>query len=203
MSSKFSFLADKFPTLEKIGILAENYLYTDLNSCLYKMGSFAETIVNYMYELNGLPQLLHEENSFANKIKKLRYEGILNREMDDILYALRKKRNLAVHEEYDSSEDCKTLLQMMHTLSIWFMQIYGNHSYKSELKKHAGRVSHNINLSEKETRFIIDEQLRRVGWGVDSENLKYDKCTRPQMGKNMAIAEWPTDSVVCKFGKAD
>jgi type I restriction enzyme R subunit len=94
------------------------------------MGVFAETIVNYMYELDDLPPLSSEDNTLIKKIKNLKYEGILPREIDDILYALRTKRNIAVHEGYDSIEDCKTLLQMTHTLSVWFMQAYDDISYK-------------------------------------------------------------------------
>lgn len=48
--------------------------------------------------------------------------------------------------------------------------------------------------NEAETRKIIDEQLRQVGWEADSENLRYSKGTRPRKGRNMAIAEWQTDN---------
>ncbi len=51
-----------------------------------------------------------------------------------------------------------------------------------------------IHLDEAETRLLIDEQLRQAGWLADSENLRYSKGTRPEKGKNMAIAEWPTKS---------
>jgi len=50
----------------------------------------------------------------------------------------------------------------------------------------------NVQLDEAETRQLIDSQLRQAGWIVDSENLRYAKGTRPQKGKNIAIAEWPT-----------
>ena len=49
-------------------------------------------------------------------------------------------------------------------------------------------------LNETETRKIIDEQLRKVGWETDSDNLRFSKGTRPQKGQNIAIAEWQTDS---------
>ena len=49
-----------------------------------------------------------------------------------------------------------------------------------------------VHLDEAETRLLIDEQLRQAGWTVDSVNLRYSKGARPQKGKNMAIAEWPT-----------
>ena len=49
-------------------------------------------------------------------------------------------------------------------------------------------------INEAETRKIIDEQLRKVGWEADSDNLRFSKGTRPQKGQNIAIAEWQTDS---------
>lgn len=49
-------------------------------------------------------------------------------------------------------------------------------------------------INEFETRKIIDEQLRKVDWEVDSNNLRYSKGTRPQKGHNIAIAEYPTEN---------
>ena len=54
-----------------------------------------------------------------------------------------------------------------------------------------------------ETRYLIDEQMRKVGWEADTVNLRYSKGTRPQKGRNIAIAEWPTDSDVGNKGYAD
>jgi type I restriction enzyme, R subunit len=51
-----------------------------------------------------------------------------------------------------------------------------------------------VELDEVDTRKLIDEQLRDVGWAVDSGVLTYAKGARPEKGKNLAIAEWPTAS---------
>lgn len=51
-----------------------------------------------------------------------------------------------------------------------------------------------LQLSEAETRLLIDEQLISFGWEADSVNLKYAKGARPVSNENRAIAEWPTDS---------
>lgn len=46
-------------------------------------------------------------------------------------------------------------------------------------------------LTEAETRQLIDQQLQQAGWEADSENLNNWKYkTAPQKGHNMAIAEW-------------
>jgi type I restriction enzyme R subunit len=51
-----------------------------------------------------------------------------------------------------------------------------------------------IELDEATTRVLIDDQLRAVGWQVDSAVLRHSAGARPQPGKAMAIAEWPTAS---------
>ncbi len=61
----------------------------------------------------------------------------------------------------------------------------------------------NVKLSEAQTRELIDEQLRKVGWEADTEEIRYSKGIRPTKGKNLAIAEWPTDSKTGNNGYAD
>lgn len=235
MSGNFEFLADSFPALERLGGLAESYLYSDPNTCLFKLGALAETTVNYMFELDRL--IPPAENTPANRIKILKREGMLPSEISEILYRLRTKRNLAVHEGHDSFEDAKVLLRMAHTLSVWFMQTYGDYAYEpdefilpidesasqdydtllkekeaiaaelenvkataassridtsvntTERKKRAAKAASKMQLSEEETRLLIDEQLRRVGWEADSAKLRFSKGTRPEKGRNLAIAE--------------
>lgn len=51
-----------------------------------------------------------------------------------------------------------------------------------------------VELDEVSTRKLIDQQLREAGWTVDSAELRYAKGARPEKGRNLAIAEWPTKS---------
>ncbi|MFX0195972.1 MAG: type I restriction-modification system endonuclease [Candidatus Hodarchaeota archaeon] len=61
-------------------------------------------------------------------------------------------------------------------------------------RKTSARVARAIELSEAETRLLIDVQLRASGWQADTLNLRFRKGTRPEKGMNKAIAEWPTAS---------
>lgn len=72
-----------------------------------------------------------------------------------------------------------------------------------ERRKRALTAASQRQKSEAETRYMIDAQLRKVGWEADSENLRYGKGIRPQKGKNLAIAEWPTLSAAGNKGRAD
>ena len=245
MKSNFEFLKDNFPVLANFGELAEKYLYSDSNSCLMKLGMIGETIVNliFTYDRISLPY----DNTAVNRIDTLFREGMITRDLVDILHALRKIRNKAVHENYASVDDGKTLIQMAYSLTEWFMQTYGDWNYeckafvmpsektepvivnketeqeeeekliaaasevaatapvvaKEDRKKQAGKAASQRIKSEAETRYLIDEQLRKVGWEADTEHLRYSKGTRPAKGRNIAIAEWPTDSTVGNKGYAD
>ena len=245
MGSNFAFLESDFPILAQFGQKAEVYLYSDSNSCLMKLGMIGETIVNLMFTYDRIA--LPTENTAVNRIAALSREGLLTQDLVDILHALRKARNKAVHDNYASVSDGKSLLEMAHSLCEWFMQTYGDWNYQNkpfvmpeetlatpvsnketeeaveeqltkqaeaaaaaapavvvtERRKQASKAASQRQKSEAETRYMIDEQLRQVGWEADTETIRYYKGTRPAKGRNLAIAEWPTDSTVGKKGYAD
>lgn len=58
--------------------------------------------------------------------------------------------------------------------------------------RQAQQAETEIVLDEVETRRLIDTQLRAAGWEADSEALSFAQGSRPQKGRNLAIAEWPT-----------
>jgi len=49
-----------------------------------------------------------------------------------------------------------------------------------------------LELDENATRQLIDQKLCDAGWEADSVNYRYAKGVKPQKGRNLAIAEWPT-----------
>lgn len=57
----------------------------------------------------------------------------------------------------------------------------------------ASKAADALDLDEADTRWLIDAQLRRLGWEVDSRELTFANGSRPAKGRNVAIAEWPTD----------
>ncbi len=127
MKSNFEFLDKEFPVLSQFGKKAEAYLYSDSNSCLMKLGMIGETVVNLMFTYDRI--MPPSENTAVNRIGVLFREGLLTQDLVDILHALRKVRNKAVHENYSSVEEGKVLLQMAHSLCEWFMQTYGDWNY--------------------------------------------------------------------------
>lgn len=237
MRSNFDFLGDKFPLLAQLGETAERYLHSDPNSCLIKLGMLAETMVNIMLQLDSIAPP-ENDNTHLSRLRLLSNEGLLPKDIADILHAMRLRRNEAVHQGYDSFDDCLTHLELAYSLSVWFMQTYGDWGYtpsgfnvpvrsldqeayermlqekeiliaqltaevsqlsaasalpRIERAKKAQTAADRMNLTERETRLLIDDQLRKVGWEADTVSLRYAKGARPEKGKNLAIAEWPID----------
>lgn len=125
MRSNFDFLNQYWPALAQIGAAAESYLYSDPNACVYKIGMFAERLVNeiMVFEHISAPPV---DNTHSNRIRLLKRAGLLPRDIDNTLYLLRKTRNTAVHTGADSVDDAKTLLSLMYNLAVWFMETYGD-----------------------------------------------------------------------------
>jgi len=247
MKSNFEFLNRYWPALAQIGETAEHYLYSDPNACIFKIGLFAERLVQeiLVFERMSEPEV---DNTHANRIRILKRAGLLPHEIDNTLYLLRKTRNSAVHAGADSVDEAKTLLSMTYNLAVWFMETYGDWGYiapdfvmpeevahpdfealiaeqekkiselskqlaavtttvsgttQKERAKQSEKVSSMMNWTEAQTRCLIDEQLQKAGWEADTKNLRFSKGTRPVKGRNIAIAEWPTDSAFYKNGYVD
>ena len=245
--SNFQFLESHWTDLAKLGDLSEKYAYSDPNTSIIKQGMLSEIMVKYMLAYDGIAEPAYD-NTHANRIRILKNNDLLPREIDNTLYILRKARNDAAHNAADEGEKALNNLQLMYELCVWYMQTYGDYNYEptgyvqpvdmtvcladlekenaeleernqqllieiEQIQKNGGADSKrrtvayqkalNVHLSEAQTRELIDEQLRKVGWEANTTELRYSKGTRPTKGKNLAIAEWPTDSNTGNNGYAD
>ena len=112
MKSNFEFLNRYWPVLAQLGANAENYLYSDPNACIYKLGMFAERLVQEILVFEHMDEP-KTDNTHANRIRLLKRAGLLPHEIDNTLYVRRKTRNSAVHAGTDSIDEAKTLLSTM------------------------------------------------------------------------------------------
>ncbi|MBI9001593.1 type I restriction-modification system endonuclease [Corynebacterium sp. CCM 9185] len=242
--SNFEFLKDNFRSLENLGTLAETYLYTDPSTAIMKLGILCERIIELIYQYDRVCPPY--ENTAVKRIDTLAREGLLPREVINILHLVRKARNKAAHRDSGSTADVERFLPMVHSLAWWFEATYGNpnvkmSSYvlptkqaapvqqpvvleqatealvkkdeakaqsaqkvsKGERSRRSTTAANQRPKTEAETRLLIDEQLRQVGWQADTEHLRFGNGARPVEGYNQAIAEWPTDSTAGNHGRAD
>ncbi len=285
--SNFTFLQAYWPDFANTLDFAEKYVYTDPASSKNKAGLFVELMVREIMRIENIPEPEDvKENNHYTRTKILKSEGLLPYDVNQWINQVRIKRNDSTHENLASEQEALTVLGFTYQIAIWFMQTYGESTFKPEpfvnpeppkkkinlmplvknqekkieeqkielenaavtiAEKEAAIAERDKRLSELEseieksrkeresiqnltpqssrtkqerqntsaiaiskaklteaqTRAIIDEQLRRVGWEVDTENLRYSKGTRPQKGRKMAIAEWPTKPTKTADDRAD
>ena len=155
MKSNFDFLNRYWPALAQIGATAETYVYSDPNACIYKLGMFAERLVQeiLVFEHIAEPAV---DNTHANRIRILKRAGLLPHEIDNTLYVLRKTRNSAVHIGTDSVDEAKTLLSLTYNLAVWFMEIYGDWGYIAPEFVMPSETTH------EDLESVIAEQERKI-----------------------------------------
>ena len=130
MTSNFSFLSKYWEDLALLGADAESHLHSDPNVCIYKLGLFAERLVSELcrFERIAFPEDIRQ----VDKIRRLSRAGLLPGSIYDILTALRKARNDAVHAGLNTEERAGILLRMAHSLGVWFMEVYGDWTFHPE-----------------------------------------------------------------------
>lgn len=155
MKSNFDFLNRYWPALAQIGATAETYVYSDPNACIYKLGMFAERLVQeiLVFEHIAEPAV---DNTHANRIRILKRAGLLPHEIDNTLYVLRKTRNSAVHTGTDSVDEAKTLLSLTYNLAVWFMETYGDWGYIAPEFVMPSETTH------EDLESVIAEQERKI-----------------------------------------
>lgn len=195
MVSNFSFLAQYWAELAQIGSNAEAYLYSDPNVCIYKLGLFAERIVSEICRFESV--LLPEEARQVDKIRILYRDGLLPDNIRDILTALRKARNDAVHAGLNTGERAKTLLRMAYSLSVWFMEVYGNWEFTpipyQEPENNSDSADYQERLKEQEAKLReLSEQIAEIKTAVSDLPHEERRKKAADTSKNLPLSEAET-----------
>lgn len=130
MKSNFSFISTYWPDIAQLGILAETYIYSDPNACIFKLGLLSEGIVSEIFSFEKIT--IPDDSTHSDRVKILKRCQLIPRNVDDILFAIRKARNDSVHNGLGTPEKASTLLRMAYNLCVWFMQVYGDWNYKPD-----------------------------------------------------------------------
>lgn len=185
-----SLLAKSFTRLRKIGneavhedldssVLVKELLPLSYSICLWFAGTYGSN-KNPEYKEYVLPEKL---NAVAKK---------------KFIVKLKKPVDFTPEQKIDDDSENELITQAT-TIAAQAPKVQIVERKNRSLKANRSRP-----LTEAETRELIDEQLRQVGWECDTNTLNQKlNGTKPQKGHNMAIAEWQTDSKVYNHGYAD
>ncbi|MFW6058147.1 MAG: type I restriction-modification system endonuclease, partial [Persicimonas sp.] len=104
-------------------------------------------------------------------------------EAEELLAQIREERNVfrSLAEEYEE-----------HLAELRVQTEAAADEERVERQVRMREATDKFELDERETRGIIDAQLRQRGWRADTEELRWATGTRPEEGKCLAISEVPT-----------
>lgn len=119
LSANFAFLKVYNPQLAQLGTQAEDNLYKDPNTCLFKLRLFGEQLAQQVAAKKGL--YVSEKEQQCDLLNRLRRIGLLNDREHSLLHELRIGGNKAVHNpEKIKSESALTHLEYAHELGVWY-----------------------------------------------------------------------------------
>lgn len=122
-SKNFHFLQKEFPFLYNLVLGAEYNLYQDPNVSLFKLRQFVERLTDTLFNEHMLD--FPYTNTVANKIKTLERDGILPVTVMDLLFAVNRKGNDAVHNDIKgTTNDALSALLTTFKISKWLHEVY-------------------------------------------------------------------------------
>lgn len=125
-SPNFAFLAAHDPQLGRLGALAERYFKDDPSTCLIKLRQFGEVLA----QLTAARTALFEPGeSQAERLRRLRLEGVLPREAADLFHQVRAAGNRAAHQAAGDHVEALAMLKVARQLGIWFHRTFGDQDF--------------------------------------------------------------------------
>lgn len=205
MKSNFDFLNRYWPALAQIGATAETYVYSDPNACIYKLGMFAERLVQeiLVFEHIAEPAV---DNTHANRIRILKRAGLLPHEIDNTLYVLRKTRNSAVHIFLEKMRPDTFLVLAGDTYQIESIDFGNWFTYAKDIIKTKGSNVELVSTWRTKDPGLIElwNETRNKG-ALITEKLVIDGPFSENIGEGVLYSEIMDEVILClnydgKFG---
>lgn len=129
-SSNFGFMDRYDQRVGRLAGQAERYVYTDPESCLFKLRLMVETMAKTLIEMQA-PHLV--DSDLSTMLRSLERSQMLSRAHADQMHAIRRDGNSAVHGEPTPGPTAMRRLHDAHRLSGWYCKIV-KRGAKVELK---------------------------------------------------------------------
>ncbi len=118
--SNFSFISKYDTRVAHLARQAEDYVYSDPESCLFKLRLIVETMARRMIEREA-PNMASSD--LGSMLGALQRSGTLPPRRADAMHAVRRDGNAAVHGDPTPSPTAMRRLRDVHRLSGWYVTI--------------------------------------------------------------------------------
>jgi type I restriction enzyme, R subunit len=122
-SKNFEMLRERWPELATLGGFAEKYARTDAPSALIKLRTFAEHLVEGIYQTHSLP--LPWQRNLFNLLGEDSFKKAAPKVVLDKLHQIRLDGNKGAHGQAIQSETALSCLRETWDLGCWYYITYG------------------------------------------------------------------------------
>ncbi len=129
MSANFLHLRGYDEQLFRLGSLAERYFPEDPNTTLLKLRQLAELLAQQVAARFGVE--IRVEETQQQLLRRLEWEGVLEREVAELFHGVRRKGNLANHDLHGDHATALKILRMAWQLGVWFHRTFGDPQFRS------------------------------------------------------------------------
>ena len=121
--ANFGFLADRDRWMAGIARQAESYVYSDPDSCLYKLRLMVETMAKRLIAMHMAEAVSEDLGTMLARLERL---GAINHARADAMHAIRRDGNAAVHGGRTPVPTAMRRLRDAHAITKWFFQSTGD-----------------------------------------------------------------------------
>lgn len=155
----FRYLERDYKELYSLGIDIDRLIFTAPHSVIVKSRIFVETISKEIAKLENMDYL--NDMSLADRMRELKFAGLIDKEIDQYFYQSRKIGNQGAHNEV---EDELVLALSMHRyvykIASWFIEVYIDPEFNSPIYK--SPLPQVNNHQEKNSSNILEKLLGKV-----------------------------------------
>lgn len=133
-NSIFEYLKSDYSELYSLSIDIDKLLFTAPHSVIMKSRVFIEQLSKEIAKLEGI-EILNNQN-LAERLYKLKHDEIIDEEINNYLYEIRKIGNQAAHEEIeDELVLALTVHRNIYKVTGWFIETYVDFKFKTPIYK--------------------------------------------------------------------
>jgi len=128
-ASNFSVLSQHDEQLLRLGMLAEKYFADDPNTCLLKLRQLTESLAQLLAARTGL--FISAEETQYDLLRRLQDNGVLPREVYQMLNEVRRSGNAASHSLSGDHRSALSSLKLTWQIGLWFHRTFQDAGFKS------------------------------------------------------------------------
>lgn len=156
----FSFMDNVHTDFSDIGAEIEAKLFLDPSAVLMKARVYAEQLTKAVNEKEEIEEMYGIKQH--ERLYKLHKEEIMITDIYERFDWLRKAGNKAAHEaNYGKVEDAIQAHRYLYDISLWFMEVYGDLSFKAPSYK-LPKAQANSSVEKEDLQDVLNESLNKM-----------------------------------------